>query len=73
MILRNWGFADGIVAAVLEGDNWTRDEENLQADCCDVAQMAQILSTVGTPLQSGDSWQARALLEPLPARVRLDA
>ena len=47
MILRAWEFADDLVAAAVEVDDWQRD--SARADCCDLVQVAVVLSRLGTP------------------------
>ncbi len=48
MILRKWDFADEVVTAALEAEDWTRDGSD-HPDCADIVLIAQILSFVGTP------------------------
>ena len=65
MILRSWEFPDDVVAAAVEVDDFERD--SVHADCCDLVQVAVVLSHLGTP-----EFAAMPKLAALPAFRKLE-
>jgi HD-like signal output (HDOD) protein len=65
LVLRNWSMPSDLVTVTLEVENWTRNSEH-GPDLCDVVQVAQVYSFIGTAEQKS----VPALFE-LPAFSKL--
>lgn len=65
MILRRWNFPDELITAVLEAENWYREQEG-KADYADLIIASQLQSYSGT-----EAGQCYPNLDDLPAYARL--